>query len=137
MRLVHRVGRRGAALLFFAFLDLIYCHGLLFPTTAARRSASYQFLHDVAPLWVWGGLWGGVGLVCLVCAFRRHDDPAFAAAMGLKVLWGGVYLLGWLFAGLERGYVAAAIWLAFAAFVGLHAGWPEANRGRAWTQRSS
>lgn len=135
---VARIGRRGAALLFLAFLDVIYCHALLFPSETARNSVSYQFLASVLPLWVWAAIWGGVGLVCLVSALRRHDQPGFVAAIGLKVLWGGVYLGGWMFGDVQRGYVSAAIWLAFAAFVGLLAGWPEPNgKGPAWTRPSS
>jgi hypothetical protein len=133
----HRVGRRGCALLFFALLDFFYCHALLFPSSTARRSGAYQFLALVLPLWAWAILWGVVGAICAICAFRRHDQPGFAAAMGLKVLWGTVYLGGWLFVGLERGYVAAVIWLAFAALVGLLSTWPEPPRGgEAWTRPS-
>lgn len=133
-----RLGRRGCALGFFAFLDLVYCWALLFPSETARRTDPLVYLAGVLPLWVWAILWGSVGVTCLVFAFRWEDSPGFAAAIGLKVLWGLMYLGGWLFADLERGYVSAAIWLAFAAFVGLLAGWPEPNgKGPAWTRRPS
>jgi hypothetical protein len=124
-----RIGRRGAALLFFAFLDLVYCWSLLDPPASARRSPSFVFLAGVAPLWAWAAAWGGVGVTCLVFALRREDAPAFTAAIGLKVMWGLLFAGGWLFAGLERGYVSAAVWLAFASLVGLLAGWPEVPRG--------
>jgi hypothetical protein len=133
-----RLGRRGCALLFFAFLDLVYCHALLFPSASARRTPSLTFLASVVPLWGWALLWGSVGVVCLVFAFRRHDQPGFSAAIAVKVLWGAMYLGGWLFADLDRGYVSATIWLAFAAFVALLSGWPEPNgKGPLWTRPSS
>lgn len=134
-----RVGFRGSALLFFALLDLVYGLSLLAPSRAARRSDTLRFVADIAPLWVWAALWGGVGLVCLWQAFRRHDRAAFTAAMGVKVLWGLVMLGGWLFVDLDRGYVSAAVWLAMAAFVGIIAAWPEPVMGwkeRAWTRPS-
>jgi hypothetical protein len=135
MAIVHRVGRRGAALLFFAFLDAIYCHGLLFPPAAVRASPTYVWLASIAPLWGWAAMWGGVGAACLVFAFRRRDQPAYAAAMALKILWAGVNLGGWLWAGLDRAYLAAAIWVGFAGLLAVLSGWPETGGG-AWTRPS-
>ncbi|MFG3702373.1 hypothetical protein ACLMMQ_29985 [Bacillus mobilis] len=131
-----RVGHRGSALLFFAVLDLVYCSSLLFPSPQARRGVSLMFLSGLMPLWAWAAAWGGVGLLCLVQAFRPSDQAAFAAAIGLKVMWGGVTLGGWLVGGVDRGYVQAAVWLAFAGFVGIIASWPEPidQKGRpTWT----
>lgn len=123
-----RIGRRGAALLFFAFLDTVYCWSLLDPSASARRSSAFLFLGDVAPLWTWAAAWGAVGATCLVCAFLRRDEVAFSAAISLKVMWGLLFVGGWLFAGVERGYVSAAVWIALALLVGLLAGWPEPPR---------
>jgi uncharacterized membrane protein YedE/YeeE len=97
-RLCRRIGRRGAALLFFAFLDLVYGLSLLNPPATARPSPTLVFIAHVMPLAVWGGLWTAVGLVCLT---------------------------GWWIAGLERGWLAAAIWLAMAAWVMIIASWAE------------
>ena len=134
-----RVGHRGSALLFFAILDLIYGFSLLAPSREARRSASLRLAADIAPLWAWAALWTAVGLICLWFAFRRRDSVAFAFAIGIKVLWGLTSLGGWLFVGLDRGYVSATVWLAMAAFVGIIASWPEPPRGwkeRTWTHPS-
>ena len=130
----HRVGHRGSALLFFAVLDLVYCQALLSPSHEARRTAQLMFLAAVVPLWVWAILWGSVGVLCAVQAFRRRDQAAFTAAIGLKVMWGLVSLGGWLVGGVERGYVSAAVWLVFAAFVGIISSWPEPPHG--WKERS-
>lgn len=124
-RVAHRVGRRGVALLFFAFLDLVYAFSLANPPAEARRTASLLFVQLIAPLWAWSILWLVVGLVCLAGAFARQDRWAFAAAMFLKVLWGVTYLLGWVMFHLERGYVSAAIWLVFAGWIFVISTWPE------------
>ncbi len=125
MSLARRIGHRGTALLFFGFVDLVYAVSLANPPAEARRSATLAFVGTIAPLSAWSVLWLVVGLVCVVGAFVRQDRWAFTAAMFLKVLWGLVFLLGWLLVNLERGYVSAAIWLAFAGFVWVISTWPE------------
>ena len=135
-----RVGHRGAALLFFAMLDLVYCQALLFPSAQSRAGDQQQFLATILPLWAWAVGWGGVGLVCLWGSVQRRDQAAFTAAIGLKVLWGLLSLAGWLIAGVDRGSVNAAVWLVFAGFVWIIASWPEPPHGwkeRAWTPPSS
>lgn len=124
-RLWRCIGRRGTTLLFLATLDIIYAASLAKPPAEAARSATIIYITHVAPLGVWAALWGAVGLVCLAGAFTRRDRWAFTAAIGLKVLWGTVFLAGWAINGLDRGWVSAVIWLAFALLVYVIAGWPE------------
>lgn len=124
-KLLQRIGRRGAALLFFAMLDIVYAVSLAFPPEEAKLSATFKFIKNVAPLAVWATLWCAIGLVCLVGAFQYRDRWAFTAAMGLKTLWGVTFLLGWILMGLERGYVSAIIWLAMAGWVYIISTWPE------------
>ncbi len=119
-RLGQRIGRRGAALLFFAVLDAVYCYGLL--TATQPLVALYEYMTTALPLAVWAAMWALVGAVCLVYAFRVHDTPAFMFAVALKVAWGLLALTGWLTGAVDRGYVSAVIWLSFAAFVYLVAG---------------
>ncbi len=118
--LTARIGRRGAALLFFVLLDAVYCYALL----AAPRPLVpfYAWMAGIMPLGAWAACWGAVGAVCLLYAFRTYDTPAFMAAVALKVGWGMLSFFGWLSGVVERGYVSAVIWLAFAAFVYLIAG---------------
>jgi hypothetical protein len=132
-----RIGRRGAALLFFVTLDSIYAIGLLF---APRPLVPfYAWMNTVMPLPLWAAGWAVVGLVCLVYAFQAYDTPAFMAAVGLKVAWGILSLLGWINGAIDRGYVSAVIWLAFACFVFLIAGGipaapPRPPRRWSWTR---
>lgn len=117
---VRIIGRRGAALLFFTLLDGFYCWALW---TAPRPLVPfYAWMDHILPLSAWAACWGIVGLVCLVYAFRVYDTPGFMAAVSLKVGWGLLSLFGWQAGVIDRGYVSAAIWLAFAGFVFLIAG---------------
>ena len=126
-----RVGHRGAFLLFLALLDLVYAFGLAFPTPQARRSPTYAFLAEVpGSLYLWAALWLIAGILCGIYAFRRRDAIGYFAAMFVKAIWALMFLLGWLFAGVERGYLSAAIWGAFAFIVWLIAGWPEPPKDR-------
>lgn len=126
--LVHHIGRRGSFLLFLSLLDLIYSFSLAFPSPTAVKGSSLLFLASIFPLDIWALLWGLVGLNCLIFAFKSRDAPGFASAMFLKVLWALTFLLGWIFAGVERGYLSTAIWGAFAAVLWLVSTWPESGR---------
>lgn len=123
------VGRRGEFLLFLALLDLLYGLSLLRPAPQARRSPTTGFLAEVMPLPCWALLWLAVGAVCLAGAFVVRDRVSFAAAAGLKVLWGSLFLVGWLAGVVERGWVSAVIWLVFALVVVRLASWPEPDPG--------
>lgn len=124
-RLDRRIGFRGTFLGFFAFLDYVYGASLLLPPPELARNPAIVFVGHVLPLPVWGLLWLAVAVVLTVGMFARHDRWAFAAATGLKMLWGTIYLFGWLVFRLERGWVSAAIWLVLAAVMLRISGWPE------------
>lgn len=123
-----RVGHRGAALLFFALLDLVYAGSLAWAPATVRSTPAYAWLTGYLPLWAWAALWCAVGLLCLVQAFLKADRAAFAAASLLKVGWGVLHVAGWLLDAVPRGYVSAVIWLALAGFVQVIASWPEPRR---------
>lgn len=127
-RFWRRLGFRGSALLFFFVLDEVFAFSYFKPPPEVRLSAGLKFVDSVAPLWFWGALWAAVGLVCLLFAFRTRDKVAFAAAIGIKILWGGLYIVGAFTANLERAYVSAGLWLCIAGFVGIIAAWPEPSR---------
>lgn len=123
--ITHRIGRRGSCLLFFTFLDLVYGINLIYPPAFVNRDPTVRYLTSILPLSVWGTLWTLVGLICFVSAFLRYDAAGFAAAIFLKIVWGTFVGLAWLFNGAPRGYVSAAIWIAFAGFICVLSGWTE------------
>jgi hypothetical protein len=120
-----KLGRRGCFLLFLAQLDYIYGLSLLLPTASSLKTPQNEFLIAIMPLSRWAWLWLVVGVACTVSAFRVRDGIGYAAAMFLKMLWASVFLLGWLFADVERAYLSAAVWFAFAAVVYLISTWPD------------
>jgi hypothetical protein len=118
--LLRRVGRRGAALLFFALLDFVYAYALL--TAPRPLTAFYAWMDAIMPLPIWAACWATVGAICLWFAFMIRDTAAFMAAVAIKVGWGLPALFGWTSGMVPLGYLSAVIWLAFAAFVYLIAG---------------
>ncbi|MGW0587471.1 hypothetical protein [Streptosporangium sp. NPDC002607] len=124
----HRIGHRGAALCFFALVDLVFAVSLASAPAETRALPSYAFLATILPLRAWAALWAMVGLLCLVQTVMTEDRPAFIAASWLKVGWGCLYLTGFLLGEIPRGYVSAVIWLSFAGFVAVISSWPEPPR---------
>jgi hypothetical protein len=120
-----KLGRRGCFLLFLTQLDYIYGLSLLLPTPSSLKMPQNIFLMAIMPLWIWGSLWVIVGATCMIFAFRAHDGIGYAAAMFIKVLWGTVFFLGWIFSDIERAYLTSTIWCAFAAVVYLVSTWPD------------
>lgn len=121
------VGRRGAALLAFAFIDLVLGWSLLDATGHAQAEAlpAYRAIREAAPLAVWGWAWLASAAACVIWAFRREDWPAFAAAVGIKLVWASGFLASWVVWDAPRGWLGAVTWGVIAALVFLISGWPE------------
>ncbi|UBU13637.1 PAS domain S-box protein [Nonomuraea gerenzanensis] len=125
-RVLHRIGRRGASLAFVGLLCLAIAASLAFPPAEQRAAPNYVALAAVAPLHLWALAWCGTGLLCLVQMFLRSDRIAFAVATALLLLYGLVYLISTFTGDNPRGWVGAAVWLAFGGWIALIATWPEA-----------
>ena len=134
LTLRHQIGRRGAALITFAVLDVVY--GLRLSTANPSAQPFYNWLDGPIPLWPWAVLWFAVAVLCILGSVQGCDRTAYTAAIGIKVLWCCLYLSGWALGAVPEGCVSAAVWRAFAACVWLIAGWPEpvTSRGQhVWT----
>jgi CHASE2 domain-containing sensor protein len=136
---VPHLGKRGRVLLFFGALDLVYAVSLAAPDARTRSAPLFVWLTHIAPLSVWAATWGVVGVLCLWQAWCRRDQIGYAAAIALKIAWGIVCLGGFLFGGIERGYVSAAIFLGFAYVIAVISGWAEPGdrKGPTWIPPSS
>lgn len=120
-RLRHRIGRRGAFLLFLTILDAAIGYSLL--TAPAAEVAA---VHLVLPVEVWAAAWLAVGAACGVSAFLTRDRAGYAVAAGMKAAWAGVTARAWLIYHIPQGWLGVIFWLAFAVTVLLISGWPEA-----------
>jgi hypothetical protein len=122
-RLRHRVGHRGACLLFFAMVDLVYGAILLVDrpnpgTTLSHIAANWP------PMPVWGVAWIGVGLLCLIQAFMKDDRAGMVGAMAIKFSWGAAHF--WAVAdGVDRALAGAVIWTMAIGLVAVVAHWQE------------
>jgi hypothetical protein len=118
-----RVGHRGACLLFFALLDLIYGSLLIGDEPTPGTTLAYLGEHW-PPLHVWGWVWIAVGLLCATQAFMRQDAAAFVAAMFIKVAWGAAHF--WAFVeGAPRALAGVVIWTFAMGLVYIISTWPE------------
>lgn len=118
----NRIGRRGSALLFFAFIDVVNAWSML-TIPPERYTPTYRWFDSVAPLWVWAALWAAAGTACLYHAVRVDDHLGFVAAIGVKAVWSLGLTVGWVLADVPL--LGAVVWLVLAAFVWLISGWPE------------
>jgi hypothetical protein len=124
----HRLGRRGCALLAFAFIDYVIGWSFLDREGGAQVQtlASYRPLLAALPVTAWAWIWLSVAALCTVQALaRRHDEAAYTAAIAIKVVWSFGMFLGWIVYDAPRGWLSAALWGVLAALVATIAGWPE------------
>ena len=117
------LGRRGASLLYFAGLDVLYGWAVFNAASGIGQTATFEWFATIAPLQAWAGVWWAVAAICLYHAFQHHDRFGFIAAIGIKLLWGGGCVVGWLSADVPVSSVG--IWLGLAGLVWIISGWPD------------
>lgn len=119
-RLALRLGFRGAALASFATFDLVWAWSLVDPVAAQALKAAptYQILLRVAPLWVWALVMATIGVLCGVQAWMADDRAAFAAAIGIKLIWAALTVATWPSAGMQI-FRPTIVFLTLASLVGV------------------
>lgn len=120
---LRHIGRRGASLLFVAFIGIVLALSLLAPSPAQVST-----LGQVVPLKLWAVAWSVTAALCVFQAFRRNDRLAFAVAVAMFTSWAMQYIVAWVSGVTERGYLAAAVYIAFGGWLAVIATWPEALR---------
>jgi hypothetical protein len=113
--LVQRLSWRGGALLFFALVGLVY--GAALATAPRPLADSYVWASKVLPLPAWAVMWTVAGLVCLVCALLHRDAAAFVVFAFVSAWWGLLSAVGWVWGGVERGFLNAAIFIPMAGLM--------------------
>lgn len=126
-RVIRRLnGPRGSVLLCAAAFCAVHVISCLPPgTSGVVLPVGLDLLSETVPLAVYAAIWAVGVVLCVAGAFRRQnrsvrvamDALAFGVTAGITLLWGGTYLLGWLFDDdPSRQWVLAA---AYAAIAGL------------------
>jgi hypothetical protein len=126
------VGRRGACLVFLGLAYVLLGWGFAVEPPAAPSSRELYAIHlSIMSFDGWALVWASAGIACLFGAVvKRVETVGFSAAMMVAVLWGLAFAAVAAFADVYRAWAAAVLYLAFAAFVLLIAGWPEPPRPR-------
>lgn len=114
----HLLRRRGGYLLFLALLDIIIGYSLINAPLSGHRSL-------LLPENGWAFTWIAVGSLCVVGAFMKKDRFAYVVAAGLFATWASLYMHLWLVQHVQRGWIAASLFYAFALSTVMISGWPE------------
>lgn len=125
MRIPDKTGYRGRALLTLGVLDLAVAFSLIQLLLSRPGTASGGFIAKTIPPEVLAGMWLTVAILCIVFAFKRRDSLAWSFAIGIKVFWGLLSVVGWLAGEIPSGYLSGIIWWSFGGLVWLISRWPE------------
>ncbi len=118
-----RVGRRGAALIGFGIVDVVYGASLI-QTSSDIPNATARWFASIGPIGLWVTLWWLVALICFAsAAIPDRNGWGFSAAIALKIWWVLLCFAGWRSGEVSIGSVG--VWFGFTYFVALIAGWPE------------
>ncbi len=85
---------------------------------ASSQTTTYATAEAVLGLAFWSTIWCMVGLAAIVSAVihpRGHDSWGFYLLIGWSAFWGGMCCASTLVFGADRGWIAGAVWLTFAA----------------------
>lgn len=120
LRLLRKMGHRGAFLLFLSLLDILMGYNL---TTATAQDMGP--LNFILPVHTWGAIWMGVGAFLLTGVFARRDRLHFGVAATLKTGWAAVFVNVWFFQHIPEEWLNIVLWAAFAAICLVVSSWPE------------
>lgn len=75
---------------------------------------------DALPMSAWGGIWIGIGLVCIVSSFWAESHAAavaLGAGVGLNLLWAGSFIAASVTGDMPRGWVTAVGYVSVSLLV--------------------
>lgn len=118
-------GARGVALL----VGSAYCavRGFAYLPAASPGGDlpdGLRLLSSFVPIAVWASAWLVVGVVCIVCAFRRSDHLAWGLLVAMMTAWALAYIVGWITSfgspeGVSREWLSASTYGFPAIMIGL------------------
>jgi hypothetical protein len=103
-RVMRTLGFRGAALGAFATFDLVWAWSLIDSAAAAplKAAPTYRVIIGIGsyvskeyPLLLWAVMMATVGILCGVQAWMDDDRLAYAAAIGIKLIWATATVATW------------------------------------------
>jgi len=126
-----RVGRRGEFLIFAGAAFVLIGYGYV--VSPVLRRSGVHVVHDLVPPPWWGVAWIVAGVVGVAFAWARkpgRDRLGYAALILMPSLQAGSYATSWVLylihqPGDPRGVYSALVYVAFARFITITAGWPE------------
>jgi len=126
-----RVGRRGQFLVYAGIVTTLIGYGYV--ADPLQRHPGVHVVHDLVPPPWWGVSWMLCGVIGISFAWARkpgRDRLGYAALMLMPSLQAGSYATSWVLhlfhqPGDPRGIFTALLFIGFARFIGLVAGWPE------------
>jgi hypothetical protein len=119
------ISLRSSFLALFGVVWMLFGYSF-FNVPATSRVALRLYLHSalsVAPLWVYGAVWVGCGLLALLGAlWHRIEWVGFGAAIVMPAFWALVYFTAQWRDGSPRAWVYGVIFMGLAGAIGLAAG---------------
>ena len=128
-KLARRVGRRGACLLLFGLIMLVYGYAFaIVPLSPAARAALAVPL-QIASQTTWGAAWMAAGGLAIAASPLRpgRDGIGFVPLIGMSALWSLSYFAAQAL-GVPRAALGGLIWAAMVTLLLVIAGWPEVDR---------
>lgn len=120
------VGRRGAALLFFALIFGTSAFSYLAHPELITQNPNRDLINVLATPQEWGIVFAVTCFVKIVgSVWRRLQPVAFFLGTALWTCWALAYWVEWIQGAGVYPYLAATIYTALAIFNLIIAGWPE------------
>lgn len=120
-------GRRGWFLASHGLLFAGYGLALDITVDGSRRLDTYSIVTNLLPLQTWAYVWGVVGALSILAGMaRRFTSVAFAAQMGVTIIWTANFLLVETVTDAPgRTWVGGLLFASLTASIAIVAGWRE------------
>lgn len=123
--LIHRIGHRGAFLIFIGCLFVFYGSGLVADPV---RGIPFTFIFDTN---IWSWIFVSVGAVVLTGApCLRNDRWHYTLAALMAAIWSSAWVSMWVIHDVPGAWALTAIWAAYSVITVCVSSWRENYRNR-------